>query len=117
MSLVSWAGLGMVFAYFVLPTLLSVGAGLGNRATHVWHSTRFRSCGLGSGGSRRIPCYFFSHLPIPPAARELGALWITLTTPTCTGEQDRLVFVLTFRFSVDTFSPYPRCGWHGDGFR
>ena len=37
---------------------LSVGAGLGNRATHLWPRTRFQSCGLGFGGSWRLPCYF-----------------------------------------------------------
>ena len=57
------------------------------------------------------PCYRPTDRP---PARELGAIWITLTTPT--GEQERLDFVLSFRVSVDTFSPYPRCGWHGDGF-
>ena len=44
----SLAWLGMVLAYFDLPTLpLSVGAGLGNRATYLWHRARFQSCGLG----------------------------------------------------------------------
>ena len=44
----SWAWLGMFFAYSVLPTPpLSVGAGLGNRATHLWHRTRFPSSRLG----------------------------------------------------------------------
>ena len=38
----------MGFAHVVLPTPpLSVGAGLGNRATQWWHRTRFQSCGLG----------------------------------------------------------------------
>ena len=49
----------MAFAYFVLPTPpLGVGAGLGNRATHLWFRTRFQSCGLGLGGSWRLPYYF-----------------------------------------------------------
>ena len=89
-GLFCWAGLGTGFAYFVLPTPpLSVGAGLGNRATHLWLRTRLRSCGLGLGGSWSIPCYFLLVLPNPPPAREVGAIWITLITPT--GEQDRLV--------------------------
>ena len=59
--LLSRARLGMVFAFFILLTPpLSVGAGLGNRATHLWHRTHFQSCGLGLGGSWRIPCYFCS---------------------------------------------------------
>ena len=46
-------------------------------------------------------------LPMPPAARELGAICIPSTTPT--GQLDSLCFALTFRFSVDTFSPWPPC--------
>ena len=47
----SLAGLGMGLGYFVLRTPpLRVGAGLGNRDTHLWHRTRFQSCGLGPGG-------------------------------------------------------------------
>ena len=57
----SWALLGMFFANFVLaPPPLSVGAGLGNRATSLWLRTRFHSCGLGIGGSWHLPCYFSS---------------------------------------------------------
>ena len=32
-----------------LPPPLSVGAGLGNRVTHLWHRARFQSCRLGFG--------------------------------------------------------------------
>ena len=115
----SWAGLGMVFAYSALlsPSLSSVEAGLGrNRVTHLWHRKRFRSCGLGFKWLLAYSVLFFSssNRP-PPPARELGVIWITLTIPT--GAQDRLVFVITFHFSVVTFSPYPRCRWYGDGFR
>ena len=59
----SWAALEMIFAYFVLPApSLSVGAGQGNQATHLWHRTRFQSCGLGLGGSWRLPCDFSSRV-------------------------------------------------------
>ena len=44
-----------------------------------------------------------------------GVIWIKMTT--VPGALHLLVFVFTFRFSVDTFSPYSRCGWHGDGLR
>ena len=51
----------MVFAYFVLRTPpLSVGAGLGHRATHLWIRTRFQSYGLGLGGSWRLLSFFYS---------------------------------------------------------
>ena len=54
--------LGLGWGWFLrilscLPPPLSVGAGLGNRATHLWHRRRFQSCGLGLGGSWRIPCH------------------------------------------------------------
>ena len=91
-----WVGDGFrVFCPAYPP--LSVGAGLGNPATHLWHRTRFRSCELGLGSSSRVPCYFSFRPTDPPPARELGAIWITLTTPA--GEQDRLVScVNTFAF-------------------
>ena len=41
-----------------LPTPLSVGAGLGDRATRLWCRTCFQSCGLGLGGFWRLPFYF-----------------------------------------------------------
>ena len=63
----------MGFAYCVLPTLLlRVGAGLGNRATPLWHRTRFRSFGLGLGGFWRFPCFFPSRLADPPARSGAG---------------------------------------------
>ena len=64
----------MIFAYFVRPAPpLSVGAGLGNRATHLWHRTRFRSCGLGVlGGSWRISCHFSSRPTDPPLRSGAG---------------------------------------------
>ena len=54
-------------------------------------------------------------IPTLPPARELGAIWNPLLTPT--GDRTLLFFVFTFRFSVDTFPRHPRRGWHGDGFR
>ena len=78
----SWAWLGMVFAYSVLPTPpLSVGAGLGNRATHLWHRTRFPSSRLGFRCLLTSSVIFFFssffyvpfslslHLPRPPPSR------------------------------------------------
>ena len=64
-------------AFFVLliPPPLSVGAGPGNRASRLWHRTRFRSFGLGSSGSGlkwfvAYPVLFsFLDLPIPPHSR------------------------------------------------
>ena len=95
----SWAWLGMGFAYAVLPTPpLSVGAGLGNnRATHLWHRTRFPSCRLGFlCSSCHLPSYFFFcfffvftfqfslHLPppLPPVAGDM-AMILRLTIPSC----------------------------------
>lgn len=47
----AWAGSEMLLAYFVLPTspspALSAGAGLGIRATHLWHRARFLSVWAG----------------------------------------------------------------------
>ena len=104
--------MGMIFAYFVLPTpSLSVGAGLGNRVPHLWHKIRFRSCRLDLSGSWRIPCYFSSCPTDSPPARELGAIWITLTTPT--GEQDRLVFCVNISLFRRNFLSLPmlRVAW------
>ena len=87
LSIFSWAGLGVVLAYFVLPTPpLSDGAGLGNRATRLWHRTRSQSCRLGLGRSWRIPRFFL------------------------------LVFGFHFLFSMKLPRLPPHCGWHGDGF-
>ena len=88
----SRAGLGVFFAYSVLPTPpLSVGAGVGNRATHLWHRTRFRSCGLGFRWFLAYSVLFYFRPTDPPPARELGAIWITMPTPTV--KQDRPVCV------------------------
>ena len=94
----------MVFAYFVLPTPpLSVGAGLGNRVTHLWHRTRFRSFGLGLGGLWRIPCYFrSSSCQSPPPSGAGGDL--DKNGHAYLGHRTASFFVLTFRFSVDTLS-------------
>ena len=103
------AGLGIVFVYFVLLTpVLSVGAGLGNRATQVWHRTRFRSCRLGLGGSWRIPCYFSSRpTDLPP----LGSWGRSLSNQEhLLGNRTASFFVSSFRFPVGTFSPYPIAG-------
>ena len=61
-----------------------------NRGTYLWRRTRFGSFGLGLGGSCRISCYFPSRPADPPPVRELGAIWINMTTHT--GVQDRLAF-------------------------
>ena len=54
-----WVGDGFCVFCPAYPPL-SAGAGLGDRATHLWHRTRLQSCGLGLGGSWRIPWYFSS---------------------------------------------------------
>ena len=95
----------MAFAYFVLHTpLLSVGAGLGDRATHLWHRTRFQSCGLGSGGSWRLPCFFLfvfgtrfsllhaSFSPSPPLW--VAWQWLSLTIHSCSQHWVLLSFCL-----------------------
>ena len=96
---------GMGFTFFVLPTPpLTVGVGLGNRTTHLWHRIRFRSFGLGLGDLWRIPLYFPCFCRFPPA-REPGAIWIELTTHIWGTGPPR------FRFSVDAFSTLPPRGW------
>ena len=58
----------------VLPTLpSSVGAGLGNRATHLWHRTRFRSYGLWWFMAYSVLSLFFV-LPTPPRSGAGGDL-------------------------------------------
>ena len=68
----SWAGLGTVFAYFVLPTpLLSVGAGLGDRATHyTGHVSGVVGWVLVVPGAFRVT--FLLVIPIPPRPRAGG---------------------------------------------
>ena len=63
------------------PRALSVGAGLGSRATHLWHRTRFRSCGLGLGGSVgvfRVSFFFSAYRCPPPPARDRPTRYPTL---------------------------------------
>ena len=70
-SLLGWVGDGFCVSCPSHPPPLRVGAGLGNRVTHLWHRPRFRSCGLGLGGFCVFRVTFFLILPVPPA-RELG---------------------------------------------
>ena len=91
----SWAGLEMGFPCFAMTTSpLSVGAGLGNRATLLWLRTRCRNCGLDLGGFWRIPCFCSSHPTDPPPLGSWGRSGGKLTTPT--GVQDHLAFYFSF---------------------
>ena len=95
MFVFSWAWLGTIFAYFVLPTPPpSAGAGLGNRATHLWHRTRFHSCGLDMvvlGVFHIILFSFFiftfrfsMHLPRPPSPpMRVIWQWLSLMISSC----------------------------------
>ena len=113
--------LGMFLVYFsrarsgdfALPTPRpSVGAGLGNRATHLWFRTRFRNCGLELGGSWRIPWYISSRPTDPPYRSGAGGVLNNIDNTYWGTRRSR--YCATFWLYVDTFLPYPRCGYHGD---
>ena len=78
-----WAGLGIVLAYFVLPTpprLVPV-CGLGNRATKMWHRTAGFSCS------------FLFRPAVPPAPRGRGRSRYFGYSSRSTGLCDSLFFL------------------------
>ena len=83
----SWVGDSFRVFLSCLPHPLSVGAGLGNRATHLWLRTRFPSCRLG------FRCFLTSSVLF-----------------------SFLFFYIHFSLFPASSSPPPRRGWHGDDF-
>ena len=105
-SACSWyCFLGLGWGWFLrilsfLPPPPSVGVGLGNRPTHLWHTAIFPEL---RAGFRRFLAYsllfcFSSYRP--PFGSSWGAIRITLTTPT--GQQDRLVSCVIIFFFPKT---------------